>query len=56
MKPRRVIVEIELETVLTIKELKFAYGMSTYIQNEYVTPIQVQVNVIRQPEPKPKRR
>jgi hypothetical protein len=56
MKPRRVVVEIEMETAARVKEIKWTYQMPLTVDNDYITPIQVQVNVIRQPEPKPKRR
>jgi len=52
MKPRRVIVEIEMETAARVKEIKWNYQMPVSIDFEYITPIQVEVNVIRIPEPK----
>jgi hypothetical protein len=52
MKQRRVIVEIELETSLSIKDLKWNYKLPLHVHGEYINPIQVGVNVVRVPEPK----
>ena len=52
MKPRRVIVEIEIETAASIKDLKTELKSPFYIKNEFIVPIQVSANVIRVPEPK----
>jgi len=52
MKPRRVIVEIEIETVASVKDLKAEFKAPFYIKGEFIMPIQVSANVIRVPEPK----
>ena len=55
MKPRRVVVEIELETEAKVADLRRNYKMTGWVgQDLWVEPIQVTVNVIRIPEPKKK--
>lgn len=58
MKSRRVVVEIELETAVPAKELKkeFSEPFQAWNTMEWITPIQVTVNVIRDPEPKKMKR
>lgn len=54
MKPRRVVVEIEIDTDISTKDLTSHYRQPDYFPTlgKYVDPIQVSVNVIRVPEPK----
>ena len=53
MKPRRVIVQIEMDTDVKTKDLKEHYLQSQYIPlaNALLEPIQVTVNVIQNPKP-----
>jgi len=55
MKPRRVIVTIEMETGLTGADLKDFYKDADVIWSETVKIHQVQVNVIQKKKPRAKK-
>jgi len=54
MKPRRVIVSIEMDTGLSMAHLKDYYTAENWLDGERVKIHQVQVNVIRKPKRKPR--